>query len=191
MYAKRNETIKRIVNGTLTLSKTHGFNRVTVSQIVNEVGINRGTFYRYFNDKNDVIETVENQILNHIDKFQSRLMNMNIHAIRKQIISGAFINYILQLFDMHREVLTLLLSDKGDINFNNKLEFFFTQMNYKTIGKLNFTINKKQKMMIATFLTGAVLNLLKLSLFHPKDYTADDIAKASYELIRDNLIHKL
>ncbi|MBW1606419.1 TetR/AcrR family transcriptional regulator [Lactobacillus sp. Sy-1] len=191
MATKRTQTINKIIDATIKLSQANGFNRITVSQIIREVGINRGTFYRYFRDKNDIFDTIENQILDQITEYQEQLINLDIHSIRNQLISGAFINQIVNLFDTHRAVLILLLSDNGDINFSNKLERFFTKMNQKTIAKLNFTVSDKQKHIITVFLTGAVLSLLKLHLLSPAKYTEADISKASYELIRDNLIHKL
>ncbi len=45
------------------MASRKGFQSVTVQEIINEVDINRATFYYHYKDKEDLIEEVEFEIL--------------------------------------------------------------------------------------------------------------------------------
>lgn len=53
------ESSEKIETAFLSLILKHGYENVTVSQIVKEAGINRSTFYCHYDDINDLIIKVE------------------------------------------------------------------------------------------------------------------------------------
>ncbi len=60
----------------------HPYKKVTISLIVKEVGIPRGSFYQYFNDLEDLYQFVFEQTLSHYEHFASerlrRAENKNV-----------------------------------------------------------------------------------------------------------------
>ncbi|MDW4191262.1 TetR/AcrR family transcriptional regulator [Staphylococcus saprophyticus] len=59
-------TQKRIKNSLVTLLETHKFDLITVNQIVEEAEITRSTFYRYYDDKYNLLSEIEEEILTHL-----------------------------------------------------------------------------------------------------------------------------
>lgn len=53
----------------LNLLKEYEFNRITVQQLSDSADISRGTFYTYYVDKYDLLETMENEKIEEIQNF--------------------------------------------------------------------------------------------------------------------------
>ena len=49
-------TVRDFQNALLTLLEKNSFDHLTVDQICNEALLHRSSFYRYFNDKYDLLE---------------------------------------------------------------------------------------------------------------------------------------
>lgn len=56
--AKAVETKKKIYESADQLFKKHGFDNVSVDSIVEKAGVSKGSFYVYFDTKNDLITTL-------------------------------------------------------------------------------------------------------------------------------------
>ena len=65
-------TVRDFQNALLTLLETNSFDHLTVDQICNEALLHRSSFYRYFNDKYDLLEqTMDAQISQIADSGES------------------------------------------------------------------------------------------------------------------------
>lgn len=53
-----------IIDGAVRALARHGVRRLTMSDICREAGVSRGTVYRYFTSKDDVVEAVNQRIKN-------------------------------------------------------------------------------------------------------------------------------
>ena len=65
--SKTIQTRQNIQNALISLMETQSFNTITIANIVKEAGLNRSTFYRYFDDKYTLVEEIENEIINHLE----------------------------------------------------------------------------------------------------------------------------
>ena len=54
---------EKIINTALHLFTTKGYDSTSVNQIIDEVGIAKGTFYHYFNSKDEVMNEVINLVI--------------------------------------------------------------------------------------------------------------------------------
>ncbi len=89
-------TRESIVNAFLELANEKGMDRVTISEVMKKVGMNRGTFYMYFDDIGDLIGQLEQDI---ISNFRSQapaikddLTNMNFDE-SAQRVANLFSDY--------------------------------------------------------------------------------------------------
>jgi AcrR family transcriptional regulator len=60
----KNDTLKRILNGTLQAAARHGVDRVSMRVVGQEAGVARGTLYRYFENKDQLLEAIGRHIEN-------------------------------------------------------------------------------------------------------------------------------
>lgn len=105
-------TKQHIIDSFWFVAKTQGVKKVTVTAITKKAQINRGTFYVYFEDINDLIEQAE---INFILELQSK--------IKESIADGSFSDMrivtqkFIELFTAHDEKFFILLGKNGDPEF--------------------------------------------------------------------------
>lgn len=56
--ANRRERIRQLCDAALPLLLSEGVTRVTIDQIVDAAGVAKGSFYRYFTDKEELVATI-------------------------------------------------------------------------------------------------------------------------------------
>jgi AcrR family transcriptional regulator len=69
------KTNRRIHAAFLTLLRQKEFGKITVSDIAREAGINRKTFYAYYNDLDELLAGIEDSL---IDKYRPLLMSIDV-----------------------------------------------------------------------------------------------------------------
>lgn len=57
---EENKTRKWIIDALFALLKRRDYRDITINQIVNQAGLGRRTFYRYFKSKDEVMEYTTN-----------------------------------------------------------------------------------------------------------------------------------
>lgn len=101
-----------------------GFSKISVTKIIKLAEINRSTFYAHYIDKFDLLEKAEEELLSELkqiadnaplEKLFSLEQNAYTHAINSYFI--IIVNYVYE----NGKMFALLLSDKGDPAFINKL----------------------------------------------------------------------
>lgn len=112
---------KLIMNAVHTLlCKKKSLNAITITDIVNEAGINRGTFYNHYNNIGDVIDEMEDELMLKIthsweqDKLQCNSMENLINTISTSIKENEseyrdIVNYIPQY--IYDEIKSKLLKE--------------------------------------------------------------------------------
>lgn len=91
--------------------------RISIKEITEVAGYNRGTFYLYYKDVYDILSQIENDILDKI----SSVINKAIQQKDPQ----DFINNLsifLELMQTYSKYSTVLLSDNGDPQFTTRLK---------------------------------------------------------------------
>ena len=73
-----------IVEAFLQLCQTLPCDKITVSQLTKKAGYNRSTFYAYFNNTDDLLKQLENELFQLVDTFVHKMKN----HIRKVLIQN-------------------------------------------------------------------------------------------------------
>ena len=99
------ETSKtRIVDAVVTLLPDNTFDELTLNEILNEAGVSKRTFYRYFKHKDDILEC-------YYDQFVTRYYQLKDEIIRQTSLKKMMI-INLDYFFRNRERLRLLIRDR-------------------------------------------------------------------------------
>ena len=64
-------TVRLIREALMRLLEDMDFDRVTVSAICKEAGVNRSTFYRYYNDQFELLESIELELIEELESHGS------------------------------------------------------------------------------------------------------------------------
>ena len=65
---RQRKTRTAILDACISLIQEKDFQKITVHEIVKEADINRGTFYLHFEDKYDMMNSFENEMIEKIEK---------------------------------------------------------------------------------------------------------------------------
>jgi AcrR family transcriptional regulator len=171
-------TKKMIRNALSELIEEKGFNEISVTDLTTRADINRGTFYLHYEDKFDLLEQLENELLLELQELTknlsvSDLLNMN--SIDKPI------PFLVKLFEYFKEnavFIKAVLGPKGDSTFHSKLKKFIGTNLFET--KLIKTI-KKENMLVQedyfiSYVVSAHLGVIQQWLESGMEKSPEDMA---------------
>jgi TetR/AcrR family fatty acid metabolism transcriptional regulator len=116
---------KEILNRAKTLFSEKGFHNLTVSDIVNSLGIARGTFYLYFKNKNNVYRRVLEELVSEISSKLKIVPKENpVEQLRENLKN------VLNLFKEDKELALLILQHPYKLNpeFDRLINEFFEKV---------------------------------------------------------------
>ena len=130
------ETEAKIKKALLSLMEEKSFDKISVTNIVNEAKINRGTFYLHYFDKFDLIESIENEIFNEIEQAIDKSFRINIEMVLNHVSKGLLESVLFNIYsavEKHIDVIKILLSKNGSISTPYKLNNLFKKQLSKNI----------------------------------------------------------
>ncbi len=117
------------------LYKNYPVEQIKIGELSAKAGYNRSTFYEYFADIYDLLHQAEDEL---IEEFKQRAAEKFPNGI-KDATNENIIRALVELFDLLGEKLFLLIGEKGDPSFQNKLRGqvmpFLQLMTGKNLGK--------------------------------------------------------
>ena len=122
----RNITRENLLAAFWTLYQKKTIEKITVREITQLAGYNRGTFYDYFIDIYDALEQLQNSLLDYtrvaIDKYRSEGFNQEI------------IEYISNIFNEKEDYFNIFLGENRDPNFPGKMKKVVRPIFYEVWG---------------------------------------------------------
>lgn len=93
-----------------------GVDQISVREVTDLAGYNRGTFYLYFKDIYDLLNQIEDSLLN--------MLPGGADAVKpvQQGEFGCSIEALAQLYEPKRKYMVVLLGEHGDPQFTHKLK---------------------------------------------------------------------
>lgn len=108
----------------MELLRTVGFEKITVQGLITKAGISRGSFYLYYEDKYDLLNKLEDEILCGIREI---LMTTDLIEIKNLKNDGAPLPYAIKILEHVRSYdwfYIPIMGPKGDPYFIGKIEDF-------------------------------------------------------------------
>lgn len=101
--------------------------KITVKQITDLAGYNRGTFYLYFKDVYDLLEDIENKVLEVIEGMMRNLLPPDGGVADAATLRGApgfeaAMTPLAQAVQVYGNYARVLLSDRGDPQFKARFK---------------------------------------------------------------------
>lgn len=115
----KQETVRHIRSVFMGLYARGGINSITINILCRECGIARSTFYLYFDDKYQVLESVENELLSTLRAICQDLSDCDMHEVQagKPLMKAtSTVSYLMENADTFRA----LLGKYGDPRFTYK-----------------------------------------------------------------------
>ncbi|ASV66932.1 TetR/AcrR family transcriptional regulator [Cytobacillus sp. FSL W7-1323] len=161
------------------LIEEKGFEAVTVKDITTRAGINRGTFYAHYEDKYDLMNKCQEEIMLGL----SEIAQKNIPKVYEQVNQypgGSFslIIGIFQYIEHHKDFLKAILGPKGDLSFQTKVKKFMFK---KLFDDPNGPLIKEDQLLVPreyliSYIASAHIGVLQQWLLGDKNETPEEIA---------------
>ncbi len=108
----------------ISLIEERGFDGFTVNDLCNRADLNRGTFYNHFRDKEDVLETFENEVMDDLHQFSDEINKLTLVDLAKIKVSTKPLPFLVELFEyLHEQsdFLHAVLGPGGDLEFAQRV----------------------------------------------------------------------
>ncbi|MCH4184434.1 MAG: TetR/AcrR family transcriptional regulator [Eggerthellaceae bacterium] len=108
----------------IELMEERGLDAFTVNDLCVRADLNRGTFYNHFKDKEELLISLEDEVLSDLQVFQSEMKKLTLSEIIKSERRGEPLPFLISLFDYLRQqgdFLHAVLGPGGDIRFAPRL----------------------------------------------------------------------
>lgn len=111
------ETKQKIKRAFLSLYKEKRIEKISIKEITDKAGVNRGTFYAYYLDIYDLLEQIEKEVID--------ALKIELQPVISALLSGAKLNadvLPIRFFQRNKEVLDLFFGEKADANLIRRLK---------------------------------------------------------------------
>lgn len=134
MDRRQRKTKTAILTACYELIKDKDFRKVTINDIADKADINRGTFYLHFDDKFDMINSFEEEVLDKIHEVFIRNIPAAGDSFNQEFLPSRYdtIVEILQCLKDNRMLMQIILESGNVSSFKSKLE-----------DKMQYFINKE------------------------------------------------
>lgn len=106
----------RLKNAFWSLYKTKRINQISIKEITDKAGYNRGTFYLYYQDVYDMLNQIEEELLGQLDDVSQIMVTLVINPDNTHNESDKFFKY----FKENIEYISVLFGENGDAYFQAK-----------------------------------------------------------------------
>lgn len=171
------KTRRQLKKGLAVLMKEKSVNQITVKELVEEVDINRSTFYLHFKDIQDLLREIEENMEAQIKR-----------AIEEHpIVSGNenafyFIEDMFRVLDEEREISKALIGPNGDMGFIHHIERIIKENSRGTLEKM-FPGKKEDLKYFYAFCLSGCLGLVKVWLNEGEEKSPEEMAQMTFNMI--------
>lgn len=171
------KTRRQLKKGLAALMKEKSVNQITVKELVEEVDINRSTFYLHFKDIQDLLREIEENMEAQIKR-----------AIEEHpIVSGNenafyFIEDMFLVLDEEREISKALIGPNGDMGFIHRIERIIKENSRGTLEKM-FPGKKEDLKYFYAFCLSGCLGLVKVWLNEGEEKSPEEMAQMTFNMI--------
>lgn len=171
------KTRRQLKKGLAALMKEKSVNQITVKELVEEVDINRSTFYLHFKDIQDLLREIEESMEAQIKR-----------AIEEHpIVSGNenafyFIEDMFHVLDEEREISKALIGPNGDMGFIHRIEQIIKENSRGTLEKM-FPGKKEDLKYFYAFCLSGCLGLVKVWLNEGEEKSPEEMAQMTFNMI--------
>lgn len=157
-----------IIGGLLSALREKAYNDVTVSEIVKKAGVNRSTYYRHFNSKEDIIRCFFDRIMSdYREEFEHSRDKSDFNYYTT--LFAHFYKYKQQLLLCFKNNLTIYMLDVLHVWFCKKADNECTQ-------------NKNQ--FHIAYHIGGIYGCFRLWFLHDMKEQPKELAELSYSIMK-------
>lgn len=173
------KTKSQLRMGLARLLREKNIGEITVKELVDEVDINRSTFYLHYSDINDLLREIEDSIMEEMERA------IREHPLREESTLD-FIEDIFQVLEQNRDVARALVGPHGDMGFIRRIEVLIEE-NSKEFLEGMFPEKKAETKYFYSFCLTGCLGFVKRWLEEGEDKSPEYAARLTFQMVVSSL----
>lgn len=174
------QTKQNLIDAFWALYCVKRIEKITVKEITQKAGYNRGTFYEYFTDVYDVLEQIEDALI-------PKIHELPPISIPSQSI-GMPLDMFMTLYEQNSKYYSVLLGDNGDPAFASKLKNstkpVIRQAFLNNIDSIEFDF-------ILEFVLSAMIGIMSYWFRQDKVLSAEELVSLLYDLMENGVMKRI
>ena len=170
--------------GLARLMQKKSIKEITVKELVEEVDINRSTFYLHYTDIYQMLESIEGELM---DEISHLIDDYALDPINNKESSYPFIEQIFTILDNNKDIRIALLGKNGDMAFVNRIEGLIAETVFQRLSSRMPKDNRDIEYAYAFCLNGCV-GMIKAWLSSDNQESTQHMAELTHKLI-DSTTH--
>ena len=170
--------------GLARLMQKKSIKEITVKELVEEVDINRSTFYLHYTDIYQMLESIEGELM---DEISHLIDDYALDSINNKESSYPFIKQIFTILDNNKDICIALLGKNGDMAFVNRIEGLIAETVFQRLSSRMPKDNRDIEYAYAFCLNGCV-GMIKAWLSSDNQESTQHMAELTHKLI-DSTTH--
>lgn len=171
------KTKTQLRNGLAMLMKEKSVGEITVKELVDQVDINKSTFYLHYPDISGLLYEIENDLAEEMERA------IREHPIEKREDNGFyFLQDIFQVLDNNREIVSALVGPYGDMRFIQKVEVILARNSREVLEQM-FPEKSDQMDYFYAYCLNGCLGFVKTWLADKKSCTPEFAADFIYRMV--------
>lgn len=151
--------------------------KISVKEITNLAGYNRGTFYLYYKDTYDILFQIESQLLKDIDTLITSWLSQDDFSDLINHMEG-----LVSMAQKYSSYITVLLSDQGDPVFVTKLKELIRPLISHWILKDEIYSDQEKELLSQFYLSG-LLSMISQWLSSPQNMDINQFVAFTFQHI--------
>ena len=170
------KTKMQLRQGLARLMQKKSIKEITVKELVDEVDINRSTFYLHYTDIYQMLETIEEEAM--VDIREAMEGCPTDCTEREKIIP--FLARVFSILDSNRDLSLALLGPKGDMDFVERIE---TLIASKFLKPSSLPATDTEIRYAYAFCLSGCIGMIKTWLSRTEHESPEAMAELTYHLI--------
>lgn len=176
------QTKQNLIDAFWSLYCEKRIEKITVKEITQKAGYNRGTFYEYFIDVYDVLEQIEQSLIPALDELPPiTVSNLNM---------GMPLDMFLKLYEQKGKYYSVLLGDNGDPAFASKLKNTIKPALKHSFSE-NHNLDPTELDFVLEYVLSSMIGIMSYWYRQDKVLPAEDLVALIYDLTENGVIKRL
>lgn len=176
------QTRQNLIDAFWSLYCEKRIEKITVKEITQKAGYNRGTFYEYFTDVYDLLEQIEESLVPAINELPP------ISILNEKM--GMPLEMFMTVYDQNSKYYSVLLGDNGDPAFASKLKNS-TKPVIRQAFLEKFSMDPIELDFILEFILSAMIGIMSYWFSQDKILPAKDLISLMYDLMENGVMNRV
>ena len=168
--------------GLARLMQKKSIKEITVKELVDEVDLNRSTFYLHYSDIYQMLESIENELM---DEIAQAIEEYPLNLV--QYGSYPLIEHIFTILDNNKDICIALMGSNGDMGFVSRMEKMIAETVLRQLSGKFAADNRDVEYVYAFCLNGCV-GMIKAWLSSENQESTKHMAELTHRMI-ENTTH--